>query len=125
MIEGIFRKNDMSDIDNYSPVAQWYNSKLMFISSIILNLKSNSTDFNNTFYQADTERPPVYTKVTFAVPEFNKSVTILCMMINLESNILPDIYFEVHQCARLILCMESFHNNAVLQIFKNLKATQK
>eukprot|EP00957_Ditylum_brightwellii_P029004 2191316-Ditylum_brightwellii.AAC.1 len=59
-IRGDLQKKAVNDIDTYSPVAQWATVHLMLIISIMLQLKTRSTDFNNAFAQADMKGELAY-----------------------------------------------------------------
>ena len=49
----------------------------MLTFSIILNLKSNRTDFSNVFDKLDMEGPPVCTDAPYGVPGFKQLMNFL------------------------------------------------
>ena len=48
-VRGDLQKKQVSDIETYSPVAQWSSVRLMLILSILLGLSTLPTDFSNAF----------------------------------------------------------------------------
>ena len=50
--------------------------------------------------------------------------SVIGMMLYLESNTRPDIYFCVHQCAQFTHNTKASHNTAVNRIFRYLQGTQ-
>eukprot|EP00957_Ditylum_brightwellii_P113280 8637636-Ditylum_brightwellii.AAC.1 len=59
-VRGDLQKKAVNDIDTYYPVVQWATVCLLLLISIMLLLKTCSTDFSNAFAQADMKGGPVY-----------------------------------------------------------------
>eukprot|EP00957_Ditylum_brightwellii_P152756 11627785-Ditylum_brightwellii.AAC.1 len=54
------QKKAINNLDTYSPVVQWATVCPMLLISIMLQLKTRSTDFSNAFAQSDMKGGPVY-----------------------------------------------------------------